>query len=126
VTNKRLPPPDGSEVPQEFAASAPRELHATSDIRFVMRETAALSERIEGLSKAIEKLGPGFDKALEKNATDLKERIADLKSDAKESVEKIREIENSVSFVKGVMWVLGGLFAIAIVILGVVARKAIE
>jgi chromosome segregation ATPase len=120
---RKPPPPDNSQAPEDFPQTTPRELHATSDIRFVMRETATLTERIEGLTRAIDKLGPAFEKALEKHAADVKERLADLKSESKDSSGKIQDIEKKVSFVKGVMWALGGLFAIAIVILGVIVRK---
>ena len=119
----RRPQNDASSVPQDFPeTSPPDELFPTNNIRFVMWETAKLTERVDGLTKAIEKLGPSFERALEKHAVDVKERIADVKADVKESSGKITDLEKGVSFVKGAMWVLGGLFAIAIVILGVVAR----
>lgn len=126
MVNKRLPPPDGSEVPRDFAEVAPRDLHATSDIRFVMRETATLTERIEGLTKTIDRLLPSFEKAFEKHASEVKERLADLKADTKATDGKVVEIENKVAFVKGVMWVLGGIFALALVLLGVIAGKLIS
>lgn len=78
---------------------------------------------MEGLTKAIDKLGPAFEKSLERHSLDQKERIADLKSDLKETDGKVVEIEKKVSFVKGVMWVLGGVFAAALVLLGVIAGK---
>jgi len=91
-----------------------------------MRETATLTERIEGLTKAIDKLGPSFEKALDKQAVDSKERFSDLKNDLKATDLKVADFEKTVSFVKGALWVLGGLFAIAVVLLGVIARALIE
>lgn len=118
--------PIGADAPpEEFAQSTPRDLHATSDIRFVMRETATLTERIEGLTKAIDKLGPSFEKALERQATDIKERLSELKTDLKETDRKVGEFEKKVSFVRGAMWVLGGIFAIGVVLLGVIAKALI-
>lgn len=115
-----------SEVPREFAEAVPRELYTTSDIRFVMRETATLAERIEGLTKSIDKLGPSFEKALDRHAADSKERFAELKADVKESGGKVEEFERKVAFVRGALWVLGGLFAIAVVLLGVIAKALLD
>lgn len=78
-----------------------------------MRETAALSERVDHLKSAIEKLGPSFEKALDKHASDTKERLGEIKSDQKTTGERVAEIERKVSFVKGAMWVLGGIFVLA-------------
>jgi hypothetical protein len=124
VANRRTP--TDSDIPRDFAEVPPRDLHATSDIRFVMRETATLRERVDGLTKAIDNLGPSFEKALEKHAADMKERATDLKVDLKATDAKVSDIEKAVSFVKGALWVLGGLFAVAVVLLGVIARALIE
>lgn len=96
------------------------------DIRFVMRETSALGERIDNLKDAVEKLTPIFEKALDRHSADLKERIADLKSDLKCTDGKVADMEKTVAFTKGVTRVLGGLFAIALVLLGVIATKLLS
>lgn len=102
--------------PQEFAQTTPRDLHSTSDIRFVMRETATLTERIEGLTKAIDKLGPSLEKALDKQAADLKERIADIKADSTKTSDKLETVKTSIDSFKGAMKVFGGLYALALVL----------
>lgn len=92
----------GQEAPpEEPQSSPPRDLYATSDIRFVMTEVAKFGERIDNLA----------------------ERLADLKSDGKETRDRLLEIEKGISFVKGAMWVFGGLFAIALVVVGVLFRS---
>ncbi len=92
-------PRRGSEgAPQELPQGSPRDLHPTSDIRFVIVEVAKLTERIDHLI----------------------DRHSELKSDAKETHGKLIEIEKSISFVRGAIWVFGGIFALALVILGAV------
>lgn len=88
-----------------------------------MRETAALAERVANLQGAVEKLGILFEKAIERQTADHKERLGELKSDLKEVDGKVSGIEKKVEFVKGAMWVMGGLFALALVILGAMAGK---
>ena len=78
----------------------PRELHPTSDIRFVMIEVAKLTERIEHMVK----------------------KQDELKADGRETRDRLFEIEKGVSFVKGAMYVLGGLFTLALVVIGVLLR----
>lgn len=113
----KSPSPKGpTAVPQDFPAVAPRDLYDVSDIRFVMRETATLAERIEGLTKAIEKLGPAFEKALDKQAADTKERIADLKTDGKTTSAKLDTVKESIDSFKGAMKVFGGIYALALVL----------
>lgn len=124
--SKKPTPPDQSTEPEEFPQTPPRDLYATSDIRFVMRETSALGERIDNLKDAVEKLTPIFEKALDRHSADLKERIADLKSDLKCTDGKVADMEKTVAFTKGVTRVLGGLFAIALVLLGVIATKLLS
>jgi hypothetical protein len=116
------PPQKTASTPDDFPQVEPQELFPTNNIRFVISETAKLIERVDNLSKATEKLSGSFEKALEKHASDVRERISDVKSDVKESAGKIDALEKGVSFVKGAMWVLGGLFALAIVAVGIVGR----
>lgn len=115
---------EGSDVgaPDEQPQGSPRDLHPTSDIRFVIVEVSKLEERVAGLVAALEKLAPTFEKALEKHAADVKERVGEIRADGKENHDKLIEIEKSFSFVKGALWVFGGLFTIALVVIGVVLR----
>lgn len=103
-------------TPEDFAQGTPRDLHATSDIRFVMRETATLTERIEGLSKAIDKLGTSFEKSLDRHSADLKERLSELRTDHKETTTKLGVAKESIDSFKGAMKVFGGLYALALVL----------
>lgn len=115
--------PSGEGSPQELAKGSPRDLHPTSDIRFVIVEVSKLAERVEGLAAAVEKVAPGLERALDKHAADVKERTTELKADAKEDRGKLTEIEKSMSFVKGAIWVLGGFFTLALVVIGAVLAK---
>lgn len=78
---KKLPPPDST--PDDFAQSTPRDLYATSDIRFVMLSIGELMTKVDALLTAVEKQG-----------------------------DKIDALEHKVSFVKGAMWVMGGVLAL--------------
>lgn len=118
----KQPPQATPATPEEFPQVEPQELFPSNNIRFVMWEVAKLTERVEALTKAIEKVGPAMEKAMDRHAADLKEKVGDLKSDLKETDTKVVAIEGKVNFVRGAMWVFGGLFTIAIVILGVWAR----
>lgn len=75
-------------APQDFPQVTPRDLHPTSDIRFVITEVAKLTTQVERLIQDVGKL--------------------DTKVDA---------VCHQVTFVKGALWVIGGLMAI----MGVVA-----
>jgi hypothetical protein len=81
-----------------------------------MWETAKLTERVEALTRAIDKLGPAFERALEKHAADMKERVADIKSDAKESNKQVSGVTESIASFKGAMKVFGGIYALALVL----------
>lgn len=105
-------------APEEQPQGNPRNLHPTSDIRFVIVEVAKLTERVDGLVVAVAGVAPGLEKALDRHAADVKERIGELKADSKEDRAKLVEIEKSMSFVKGAVWVLGGFFTLALVVIG--------
>ncbi|MBW6522516.1 hypothetical protein KZ810_03315 [Sphingomonas sp. RHCKR47] len=111
--------------PKDEPQGNPRDLHPTSDIRFVMIEVAKLSERVDTLVADVGKVGPNFEKAAEALSKDLKERLAELKSEGKETTGSIKKIENDMSFFKGAVWVLGGIFALFLVITGVVLREVL-
>jgi hypothetical protein len=104
------------ESPADFPQTTPRDLHDTSDIRFVMRDVATLTERIDALTKAVEKIGPSFEKALDKQMVDMKERFSELKAEIKESNGKQVEIKSSIDTFKGGMKVLGWVYALALTV----------
>ena len=68
-------PREPDSPPEEFAQSTPRDLHPTSDIRFVMVELAKLSTLVERLIKDV---GAQEDKidALRHEATYIKGGLA--------------------------------------------------
>jgi hypothetical protein len=73
-------PADPSEVvvPSDFPASPPRDLHPTTDIRFVIHELGKLTALVDRL-------------------------IGDVKTHS----EKIGEVKDAITFVKGAIWVVG-------------------
>ena len=109
-------------VPRDEPQGQPRDLHPTSDIRFVIVEVSKLEERVSGLTSAVEKLPSSFEKAFDRHAADVKDQITELKSDSKEHRNNVHDIQKSISFVKGAMWVFGGLFTIALIIMGILLR----
>jgi hypothetical protein len=78
-----------ASVPHEFAESTPRDLYATSDIRFVMLKLGELMTKVDQVLVSVDKQG-----------------------------EKIDALQHKVSFVKGAMWVLGGLLGVLVLIAG--------
>ena len=84
--------------PTDEPRGTPRDLHPTSDIRFAITEIAKYGERIDNLA----------------------EKIAEMKADVAGADGRLDQIEKGISFVKGAVWVFGGLFAITLVGFGVV------
>lgn len=82
MADKKLPI-EASSVPEEFPEVAPRDLYATSDIRFVMLKLGELMTKVDALIGKVDKQG-----------------------------DKIDALEHKVTFVKGAMWVMGGLLAL--------------
>jgi hypothetical protein len=78
---KRPISPDTS--PDDFPTTTPRDLHPTSDIRFVMLKIGELTTKVDSLMKSVDSHGT-----------------------------KIDDLRDKVTFVKGAVWVLTGLFAI--------------
>ena len=72
--------------PKDFPQTTPRDLHSTSDIRFVMLSIGELTTKVDALIKTVDGHG-----------------------------DKIDDLRLKVSFVKGAVWVLGGLLAILII-----------
>src|SRR5438045_2809631 len=90
--------------PRDEPRGPPRDLHPTSDIRFVIVEVSKLTERVDNLAQALAKLPLDLDRTLEKHAADVKERIGELKTDGKETRKDVHDIQKSISFVKGAIW----------------------
>lgn len=82
-------PPDPSTAPQDFPQTNPRDLYATSDIRFVMLEIGKLVTKVDDLRTAVDRHGT-----------------------------KLEDLGNKVSFVKGAMWVIGGILTLGLLLLG--------
>ncbi len=80
---EQAPPKETTAVPHDFAEAPPRDLYATSDIRFVMLKLGELMTKVDALIGKVDKQG-----------------------------DKIDSLEHKVTFVKGAMWVIGGLLAI--------------
>lgn len=83
-----------------------------------MWETAKLTERVDGLAKSIDGLGPTWEKALDKHGVDIKERFAELKSDMKQTSDKVSNLKESIDSFKGAMKVVGGLYALVLIVIG--------
>ena len=82
-------PPSPATEPQEFPQTAPRDLYATSDIRLVMLEIGKMMTKVEDLRTIADKHGTKLD-----------------------------DLSHKVAFVKGAMWVIGGLITVGLLILG--------
>ena len=106
-----------ASTPEDFPQVEPTELFPTNNIRFVIAETAKLIERVNALSTSVDKLGATFDKSLDKHSADMKERIAEVKTDNKESSANFRELKGSIDSFKGAIKVLGGIYALALVLI---------
>ena len=102
----------GQGSPGFLPQGPPPDLYATSDIRFVMKEVAKLEERVDGLITAVEKLAPAFEKALDKHAADVKERIGEVKADAKETRDKLDLVRTDIATFKGAMRFAAGIYAL--------------
>lgn len=63
------------ETPSEFPVTTPRDLHATSDIRFVMHEVGRLSANVERLIADVQSQGTKLDE-LRHQATFIKGGMA--------------------------------------------------
>lgn len=108
-----------------------------TNIRWVMQETAQLSERVDALTKAIEKLPGTFEKATDRLSAEAKERTSDLRADhrerinelkgvQKETLDRVIGIEGRVAFVRGAAWVFGGLFVLLVAAFTVIAKFALD
>jgi hypothetical protein len=114
--NPKLVPVAQDDPGESNNPAPPRDMHPTSDIRFVMTEVAALKERVDGLIKSVEKIGPAFEKSADRQSADFKERIAEVKIDLKEGTVKLSEVKTSIDSFKGAMKVFGGIYAFALVV----------
>lgn len=76
-------------APEDFPQTTPRDLHPTSDIRFVMRDLGELTAKVDRL-------------------------IADVAGHGT----KIDEMRHQVSFVRGAIWVAGLVLGLTILLAG--------
>ncbi|WP_459661753.1 hypothetical protein [Novosphingobium sp. 11B] len=115
-----------------------------TNIRWVIEQTGRLSERTDNLSSKIDGLSgkiDGFPAALEKFAekldnsakeragefkADLKERHLELKSEFEKTRDKVIDLEKKVDFVKGAAWFGGGVFAILLLVVGVLLKFLLD
>lgn len=93
----------------------PRDMYATSDIRFVMLEVQKLTTQVERLISDVKDQRSDIKELDRKVVAQPMDRLVEDMKDAKS---KVSEIEKNVSFVKGAMWVLGGLLALSVTIGG--------
>lgn len=114
---KRPSPQKPASTPEDFPQVEPTELFPTNNIRFVIAETAKLIERVSALSTSVDKLGASFEKALDKHSADMKERVTEVKADSKEISANLRELKGSIDSFKGAIKVLGGIYALALVLI---------
>jgi len=112
---------DEQGAPREEPQGTPRvrDLHDTSDIRFVMVELGRLTERLDVLTSAIEKQSAAFEKASEKQTADFKERFVEVRSDAKEVRDKLHEVDKSIATFKGGLKIIHLLYAAGLVLMSV-------
>ena len=71
------------ETPKAFPQTSPQDLYPTSDIRFVLIEIGKLTTKVDRL-------------------------IDDVKSQG----DKIDTVRNQISFVRGALWVIGGIITV--------------
>ncbi|MCK1706134.1 hypothetical protein IVA86_33215 [Bradyrhizobium sp. 146] len=95
----KRPPNDQGEVttPTDFPAVVPRDLHPTTDIRFVIHELGKLTSQVVRL-------------------------IEDVDSHGK----KIGEVKDAINFVKGALWVLGAVVVVGGSILSLILSGKIS
>lgn len=77
---------EADSPPTDYPQVTPRDLHPTSDIRFVITEITKLSILVDRLIKDVGKLE-----------------------------EKVDGVRHQVTFVKGALWVIGGVMAVVAV-----------
>ena len=77
------------DTPRSFPQTNPHDLYPTSDIRFVMLEIGKLMAKVDRLIDDVQSHGA-----------------------------KIDAVRHQISFVRGAMWVIGGIVTIAVVVGG--------
>jgi hypothetical protein len=97
VVRRPQGPKEVDAPPQEFAAVQPRDLHPVADIRLVITDVAKLTERIDNLIV----------------------RVGELRTDGKETRDKLDEVKDAVASFKGAMKIVASLYALALVLTGV-------
>jgi hypothetical protein len=87
-------PPISQVPPSDFAQVPPRDLHPVADIRLVITDVAKLTERIDNLIQ----------------------RVSELKTDGKETRDKLDNVKESIDSFKGGMKIVASLYALALVL----------
>jgi hypothetical protein len=90
VARRPVEPPEVT-APSEFPSTTPRDLHPTTDIRFVIHELGKLTSQVARL-------------------------IDDVESHGK----KIGEVKDAITFVKGACWVIGGCVVLGGTVIGLI------
>lgn len=78
---------EADSPPTDYPQVTPRDLHPTSDIRFVITEVTKLSTLVDRLIQDVGKLE-----------------------------DKVDGVRHQVTFVKGALWVIGGILAVMAVL----------
>lgn len=115
------PTPTSPESPKEFPQVEPsgvEELFPTNNIRFVIMETGKLIERVDGLSKAVDRLGPAAERLHDKHAADVKDWVRELKDASKTTNDNVAKLKESIDSFKGAMKVMNGVYALVLIIFG--------
>lgn len=138
------PPEEPGSLPQ----TEPVELFPTTNIRHLISETGKLTERVDNLSRTVDKVSDAIsnqgdkisaliEKQGEKISADLKERASEMRADFKEKVDEIKSdlkdldqvaknLQLDMSFYKGAIKVMGLIFALFLVLFGVIAKFAMD
>lgn len=111
MADKKPPIHEVDAPPSEYAqVPPPRDLHPTSDIRFVIQEVAKLSTQVERLISDVKDLSGKV------NPGQVERLVADLKATS----DKVDQVQLGVSYVKGALKTVGIFFGAVIAIAGLV------
>ena len=89
--------PSDAETPSDFPSTTPRDLHPTTDIRFVIHELGKLTSKVDRLVGDVDRHG-----------------------------EKLGEVKDAISFVKGAIWVIGCVVVVGGAIVGLILSGKIS
>ena len=104
----KQPPQSVDSTPDEYAQVTPRNLHPTSDIRFVITEIATLTAQVTRLIDDVRDLNAKVDPG----------QTTRLVDDVKSVKDKLDEVRHTVTFVRGAMYVIAGIMGVVVLIAG--------